>query len=305
LGPAWWCFLAGVAACLAISSKLLADRRLWPLAIVQALLITAFAVQSILGNATWLNLGRVRWPCRAAVSAAALAVLAAVYWSLTDAVRPGNSPASPGSAIVGWLLAALVVVLVALLTAAAVYVAGGRPYLTDYPPANNVAQDLFHLLLLWFVLGWLPQFVLANVPQAAPERWSAIGTILAGFLLLFGPAFLWILENNDTHVERQRRIRNVPSTGALAQLSHASSSAARIGTLPPRIGALVQSVRHPNAHSTGSTEAEQFLIRLSGHTATQNALALTLATISAIGVIGVSAGLAPSATGLSTLPEID
>jgi len=27
---------------------------------------------------------------------------------------------------------------------------------------------------------------------------------MAGFLLLFGPAFLWVLENNDTHNGRQR-----------------------------------------------------------------------------------------------------
>jgi hypothetical protein len=50
---------------------------------------------------------------------------------------------------------------------------------------------------MWFLLAWLPQVVLANVPATSHERWAAIGTILAGFLLLFGPAFLWILENND------------------------------------------------------------------------------------------------------------
>ncbi len=304
-GPAWWCLLAGLGACVALSAGLLRDRSVQPLAIIQAVLITAFALNGILGNAAWLNLGRIRWPCRAAVAAVTLAVLMAVYWSVTGAIRPGGGPAPSGATILGWLMAALLVAVLVELTAAAVYVAGGRPYLTDYPPANNVIQDLFHLLLLWFVLGWLPQFVLANVPASASERWAAIGTILAGFLLLFGPAFLWILENNDTHVERQRRIKRIPAAGVLAQLSDASSSADRIGTLPSRIAELGRSVRHPNAQSTSSAESEEFLVRLSGHTAVQNTLALMLATVSAIGLIGISAGLAPSATGLSSLPEVE
>jgi hypothetical protein len=54
-----------------------------------------------------------------------------------------------------------------------------------------------------------------------------------------------------------------------------------------------------------SAESEEFLVRLSGHTAMQNTLALMLATVSAIGLIGISAGLAPSATGLSSLPEVE
>jgi hypothetical protein len=303
--PAWCCFLAGVITCAVVAAGLLQTRGVQPLAIAQALLITVFAAQSILGNAAWLNLGRIRGPSRAAVGTVGLAVLMVAYWSLTDAVRPGGSPALPGATVLGWFMAWVLVVVLVELTAAAVYVAGDRPYRTDYPPANNVAQDLFHLGLLWFMLGWLPQFVLANIPGSASERWSAIGTILAGFLLLFGPAFLWILENNDTHVERQRRVREVPVTDALVPLVRAHSSAARIRTLPSRIAELIRSVRDPDTPSAGAAEEAQFLVRLSGHTAVQNALALTLATTSAIGVIGVSAGLTPNATGLSTLPGVD
>jgi hypothetical protein len=300
-GAVWWCCTGGIAACGFLLSTLLRDWSAQPFAIFQSILITMFALLSILGNAAWLNLGRVRWSSRVAISTVTFTVLAIVYWSLTAAVRPGGLPATPGAAILGWVMAVLMVVLLVVVTAAAVYVAGGRPYMTDYPPGLNVAQDTFHLVLLWFVLGWLPQFVLANVPPSSPERWAAIGSILAGFLLLFGPAFLWVLENNDTHVERQRRIRKVDKAGVLAQLADATSSAARIRTLPPRIAELARSVRRSNPDSADGAEAREFLVRLSGHTAVQNALAMTLAAISVIGVIGISAGLSPNATGVDSL----
>jgi hypothetical protein len=298
--PAWCCFVLGIATC-ALVFPGLADQAIQPLAVIQALLLTAFAVHSILGNGAWLNLGHVGLASRAAVSTVSLAVLVSVYWSLTDAVRPGGSAASPGATVRAWALTVLVVGLLVELTAASVYIAGGRPYRTDYAPAKNVLQDLFHLTLLWFVLGWLPQFVLTNIPASTDERWAAIGTILAGFLLLFGPAFLWILENNDTHVERQRRVRKVPPRGVLAQLHDANSSTDRIRTLRSRIIHLIRSLRHPNAKPDKAAAEEAFLIRLSGHTAVQNTLALSLAGISVIGTVGVSAGLTPNATGLATL----
>jgi hypothetical protein len=52
-------------------------------------------------------------------------------------------------------------------------------------------------------------------------------------------------------------------------------------------------------------EGAAFLVQLSGHPAAQNAIALSLAGFSVVGVVGVSAGLAPTATGLSSLPDID
>jgi len=306
--PAWWCALAGVAACAVLIPGLLQDGTVRPLAIAQSVLLTAFAALAMLGNGAWLHLAPVRPAAGAAIGAVSLSVLLVVYWSLTSAVRPGGAAASPGATFLGLLVAAAVVVPLVMLTACSVYVAGGRPYLTDYTPVYNLRQDCFHLLIMWFVLGWVPQFVLANVPAGKPERWAAIGTILAGFLLLFGPAFLWILENNDTHVELQRRIKKVDATGALADLAQATSSGERIATLPSRIAAMARSLRHgppPPAptQEADAHEREAFLIRLSGHTAMQNTIALSLAGSSVIGVVGVSAGLAPTATGLSSLPN--
>jgi hypothetical protein len=303
-GSAWWCCVAAIVASALLIPALFRDGSVQPLAVVQALLITSFAVLSVLSNAAWLNLGNVRWSSRAAIGAVAMAVLATVYWSLTVAVRPEGSPASPGQTILGWSIAVLAVVLLVEIASAAVYVSAGRPYMTDYPPGFNVSQDLFHLAILWFVLGWLPQFVLANVPASSPERWAAIGTILAGFLLLFGPAFLWVLENNDTHVERQRRVREVPRIGTLTKLADATSSAARIRTLIPRIVDFVRTLRRRHSQPDGSRDQE-FLLRLSGHTAIQNTLALTLATVSAVGVVGISAGFSPEATGLDSVSDIE
>ena len=113
------------------------------LAVVQAVLLTGFAAQTILGNGAWLHLAPVRRASGAAVGAVSLAVLLGVYWSLTSAVRPGGVAASPASTILGWSVAAVgIVVPLVMLTACSVYVAGGRPYLTDYAPVHNIGQDL-------------------------------------------------------------------------------------------------------------------------------------------------------------------
>jgi hypothetical protein len=109
-------------------------------------------------------------------------------------------------------------------------------------------------------------------------------------------------QNNDTHVERQRRIRQVSAAGALTRLRDANSSTARIRTLPSRILELANSLRHPAPDPSDAVDAREFLVRLSGHTAIQNTLALTLAMISVVGAVGVGAGLTPNATGLAGLP---
>jgi hypothetical protein len=158
---------------------------------------------------------------------------------------------------------------------------------------------------MWFVLGWTPEIVFAHVPADAPERLASIGTILAGFLLLFGPAFLWTLENNDTHVERQRRVREVPAGhGALSALHKAKSSVDRLRTLPARIFELARSIRHPPGHSDADLTQHEFLVRLSGHTAIQNVVALLLAIITIVGIVGVSSGFTPSASGIAALPPV-
>jgi len=188
-------------------------------------------------------------------------------------------------------------------TTCAAYVAGGQPYRTDYAPVWGGLQDCFLMICMWFLLGWTPQTVLAHIPVSTPERWSAIGTILAGFLLLFGPAFLWILENNDTHVERQRRIRRVEASGKLAKLAHATSSVDRIETLPSRTIGLIQSMKVSQTNRNSKLTQREFIVRLSGHTAAQNSIALILAVTSVIGIIGVSSGLAPNAVGAVGLPR--
>jgi hypothetical protein len=270
-------------------------------AIAQALLLTAFAAQNILGNGAWLHAKRVSraawWA--AAVSCMSDAIL--IYWSLTVAVRPNGFPAPVGDSLLAWLASVVLVIIVTEVTGCAVYVAGQQPYHTDYPPANNCAQDNFLLTCMWLVMAWVPQIVFAHIPAGAPERLAAIGTILAGFLLLFGPAFLWTLENNDTHVVRQFRVRQAAQTPALDQLTKAESSTDRIATLLPRIREYYRSVRHPSNPDEQLSQSD-FLVRLSGHTAIQNAVALTLAAITIIGIIGISTGLTPTASGLASLP---
>jgi hypothetical protein len=120
-------------------------------------------------------------------------------------------------------------------------------------------------------------------------------------LLLFGPAYLWILENNDTHVERQRAVRKVKADGALAELARATSSTDRIRTLPGRIKAFVLSAYRSRRNRDPELTRYEFMVRLGGHTAAQNAISMVLAVFTVIGIVGISSGLAPTAVGATGL----
>jgi hypothetical protein len=299
----WWSFLATTVVAVLGTMWLLHDGQLNGLALAQTALLVAFTAVTMAGNGALLHARQVDRRAQLAIATACCAVFAAVYWSLTNAVQPAGSVASVGASFAAFISTVLFVTFVVESATCAVYVAGRQPYRTDYAPVWGGLQDCFLMVCMWFLLGWTPQIVVAHIPVGTHERWSAIGTILAGFLLLFGPAFLWILENNDTHVERQRRIRRVRASGGLAQLARATSSVDRIETLPGRIIGLVQSMGAPRRDRDSELTQREFMVRLSGHTAAQNSIALILALTTVIGIIGVSSGLAPNAVGVTGLPR--
>lgn len=300
---AWWSFLGSAAVAVLGTIWLLHDGEFNGLALAQTTLLVAFTVLTLVDNGALLHTRRVDRRARLAIVTGSFAAFVTVYWSLTDAVRSAGSVPAVGISFAAFLAAVLFVIFLIETATCAVYVAGRQPYLTDYAPFWGGLQDCFLMTCMWFLLGWTPQTVLAHIPASAPERWSAIGTILAGFLLLFGPAFLWILENNDTHVERQRRIRRVEASGVLTKLAHATSSVDRIETLPSRIIGLGQSIRASRKNRSPELSQQEFIVRLSGHTAAQNGIALILALTTVIGIIGVSSGLAPNAVGAAGLSE--
>jgi hypothetical protein len=300
--PAVWCLLSsGVSGAFCIYDLLSATEFNW-LALGQSVLLAAFVTESLLGNGAWLHTARLRPIGRIALPAGSVAVCVVFYWSLTEGIRSAGGAVPLGSALAAWMCCVLYVLLLAEATGSAIYVAGGCTYRTDYPPANNVGQDTLLMTVLWLVLGWVPQVIVAYVPASAPERWAAIGTILAGFMLLFGPAFLWVLENNDTHVERQRLRLDVREAGLSHDLPTARSSIDRIRSLPARIRQFARPLDAPDDVSGVTLDDEQFITRLSGHTAVQNAVALALTAVTIVGLLGVSTGIQPEATGLATLP---
>jgi hypothetical protein len=184
----------------------------------------------------------------------------------------------------------VVFVLVEAATAV-VYTAGGRAYQTDYPPVKSAAQDAFLLSILWLTLGWLPQTVLTHVPAHATERWAAVGTILAGFMLTFCPPFLWTLENNDTHVCRQRHLLMPDEPPPDYGPTLSESSITRIKHLPSRIARFTEAVDNDEGVGTSrDQDARPFMDRLSGHTAAQNAIALALVAVSVVGAAGLTSG---------------
>jgi len=271
------------------------------LALLQAVLLTAFMALAMIDNGALLHARQVSARAWFVIASNCLAICTIIYWSLTDAIRPTGLPSSVGISFAALVCAILFVGILVETASSVIYSSGEQPYRTDYPPFDNIAQDWFLMTCMWFLLAWTPQVVLAHIPEGTHERWAAIGTVLAGFLLLFGPAYLWILENNDTHVERQRVVRKVHASGVLADLAAATSSADRIRTLPRRARALGHSVYSARKHYNQELTERDFMIRLSGHTATQNGISLILATSTVVGIIGVSSGLAPTAVGVASL----
>ena len=300
---AWRSFLGTASVAVLGTIWLLHDGELNGLALAQTTLLVAFTTVTMAGNGALLHARRVDRRALLAIATACFAVFVAVYWSLTNAVQSAGSLPTVGTSFAAFITTVLFVTFLVETTTCAAYVAGGQPYRTDYAPVWGGLQDCFLMTCMWFLLGWTPQTVLAHIPVSTPERWSAIGTILAGFLLLFGPAFLWILENNDTHVERQRRIRRVEASDKLAKLAHATSSVDRIETLPSRMIELIQSMKVSQANRNSKLTSRELIVRLSGHTAAQNSIALILSVTSVIGIIGVSSGLAPNAVGAVGLPR--
>lgn len=294
-------FLGGAAVSILGVTFLTKNGALNILALVQAILLTAFMALAMIDNGALLHSRQVSPRAWFVIASNCLAISTIIYWSLTDAIRPTGSLSFVGISFAVLVSAILVVGILVETASSVVYSSGGQPYKTDYPPFDNIAQDWFLMTCMWFLLAWTPQVVLAHIPQGTHERWSAIGTVLAGFLLLFGPAYLWILENNDTHVERQRVVRKVRASGVLADLAAATSSADRIKTLPRRVHALGRSVFSARKHHNQEFTERDFIIRLSGHTATQNGISLILAVSTVIGIIGVSSGLSPAAVGVASL----
>jgi hypothetical protein len=115
--------------------------------------------------------------------------------------------------------------------------------------------------------------------------------VLTGFLFIFGPIFLWVLSNNDSHVYRQWQVRTgtaPPSDWALKD----DHGLRRIAKLPERVGLLIHDVRHPCGNrETAADEGGEFVRRLAGHTAVQNITAIGMAMLTVIGVVGAGIGL--------------
>jgi hypothetical protein len=250
------------------------------LAAVDALLVAGFMANCMVGNGARLHLAPLRGRARLCVTTASLAVAFLVYWSLTGGVSNEAGTALGFGPSLGAF--AVSFALTAAMTAAGtslVHGFGGGAFRTPYPPLAGAAQDVYLGGVLWLILGWLPQLVWAHIAEGK-ERLAAVGSVTGGFLLLFGPAFLWVLENNDTHNGRQRKGLNVPEYA-----QEEARAYVRIKSLPRR-------VQRYWTHSDMSHDLdEQKAAALDGHTATQNLLALTLAALTIIGGVGIASAV--------------
>jgi hypothetical protein len=153
----------------------------------------------------------------------------------------------------------------------------GRPrYMRTYKLPAGVCQDQFHVSLLVVFAVWLPMLALAHFHGSLPERWAAVGTLIASFHLLLGKAFFWVLDNNVGHINRQREHLSLePETRP--------SSRWEVLRQPTRAARwLVRQNRTPERQASGE---EDYIAALESHIHLQNALALSLLVSTAIGLL--------------------
>ena len=254
------------------------------LPLIQAVVIAAFCLECMLGNGLRLHLAQVTTARASTALAVTLGICGVAYWSLTSGVSSEGHPLGVGASLVAWSACASCVAVLTTGTTCALFGSSRSSQLTQYGALAGALQDTFLVCILWLVAGWLPLVTVSHVPPGASERWSAIGTIVAGFLLLFGPAFMWVLENNDTHNGRERR-KYGADVPPYAQED--VSTTVRLRALPSRIARLG---RRPPGHQPRELAA---LDALDAHTAVQNLLALTLVATTIIGAIGTASAFSP------------
>jgi hypothetical protein len=232
--------------------------------VFQSLFLAGFAVECTLGNGRRIHLIPLDRPTRISALFTGLAVFGAVYWSLTSGITQAGGPTTVELSFLTWAIAVSVVTSMIIVSTNTFFATAGKPHQSHYGPFGDTKQDLFLLSILWLVVGWLPQLVITHIPPDVEERWSAIGSILAGFLLLFGAAFLWVLDNNDTHNgrERERWGQTVPPYAR-----YGAPYNIRLAALPRR---LLNYYRHGSVKDLGRSRSERLATGLDGHLAVQN-----------------------------------
>lgn len=261
----------------------------WPLhlrwqavPLMQALLVGFFTAESLVTSHGILQRVRPSKQHWIGAGLCGVAVAAGDFALVTAGIRDQG-----GAVTVNWSLGMLVVVfacnivlvlgmgnavvLVDRLVAARL---ATRPqHLRTYPLPAMVAQDLGLSRLLVLFAMWLPMLALAHVGAGAPERWAAIASLIAGFQLLLGPAFFWVLGNNINHIAIQRAWHNVPAQTprppVLRRLQHAA------------VG-LVGQLGNPGRNNR---EGEDHIEALEGHIYTQNALAFAIVGLTVVGAL--------------------
>lgn len=254
----------------------------------QSLVIALFAGECILGNG--LRLGLVK-PVKAShwmLGCSTAGVWAAAYWSLTEGV---DSPGGP--VLLGWSFLALAVTLavVGLFVFSVTTSIFGRTQTGNRPHdqrAGNALQDFVLLAVMWSLMAWLPQVIAAHIPdqEVTAYKWVMVGMVFVGFLSLYITALFWLIETNDGHVQRQTNGAEANAmSGADADdgspISPTSSHWTRLTSTKRR---MEDYFRNDEADPDEVRKARA----LSGHTAIQNVLALSLVVITFAGALWLS-----------------
>lgn len=251
---------------------------------VQVLLVFAWQVESVLGNAMMRGIGTRR--ALLCVGIAGASVIASLdFWAATAGQLTARGTPADG----GWCLLEIAAVIAATVLWS--YVCGKvldpvkgkvvglkKKQKANYRLASSQLQDAAIMGLLTAGLVWTVGLTFSHIPQHADERVSAILTLLIGTFLFFTAMFKWTLENN---------VKNADEFHKKAFPSRPPRREGRLLPVPARHLPMLYRAAW-RTHRPGVTDDRRFSYVLDAHIAAQNLTATIMLVLTVAGAVGIA-----------------
>lgn len=244
---------------------------------LQSLVIALFAGECVSGNGLRIGLVRPLTASKAIIFSSTLGVWAAAYWSLTKGIGTTSEPVLVWVSFLALLGSLLLVAALVFGATTSIYGAVGSSNRSYEARAGGAVQDFALLAVMWGLMGWMPRLIYAHIPdqEVTPYKWVTVGMVFVGFLALYVAALLWLIKANDGHVGRRMRGMKlwVPPYAR-----EGATHWARFVSIKRRLS---EYLRNDGSNKRELREARA----LSGHTAAQNILSLTLVALTIAGAL--------------------
>jgi hypothetical protein len=61
--------------------------------------------------------------------------------------------------------------------------------------ASNAKQDLLLISLMWLISAWIPQVIVAHLPNLGIETAVSVAAVLFSIIFLYGRALMWVRDD--------------------------------------------------------------------------------------------------------------